>query len=530
MNRRRFLGVGAAAAGAAACWRFPASLAATPSPVLSGGSITPLGAIRRLTVERADPLLGRCRYVADLGGQRIAQPIVVARRGDRFDAVIENRLPQPTTVHFHGLTLAEAQDGAGFDAIEPGAVKALNFEVRNRAGLYWFHAHPHGFTAEQVHAGLLGMLVVTDAEDAALDAALALAPGNRLALAVSDARVAGGLLRPYAPSDADCLHGWFGNRALVNGALDASLPVAPGWARLQLLNACNARGLLLAFRDGAASVPFHLLGTDGGLLAAPIALDRVFLYSAERVDIAIDVSGRRKIAAVSLAFDPRHHHSQHLKHGGGFAHLHPARGRYPPLAAVKICDSAAGSDATDFVPDGAELPVFTLDVGGATQAAVPPLPARISALPEAAAATDAETRRMRLDFDERAGFLIDNTPYRVDEVAFTVARGAREVWEVRNSPISMPHPMHVHGFGFRVLRRRGTFGPARALAQESSGRLPTDLGVKDTVVVWPNETVWLALDFSLPEDAAFRGRQRYMLHCHNLEHEDGMMMRNYAVL
>ena len=53
---------------------------------------------------------------------------------------------------------------------------------------------------------------------------------------------------------------------------------------------------------------------------------------------------------------------------------------------------------------------------------------------------------------------------------------------------------------------------------------------KDTVLLWPNETIWLAVDFTLPEDAAFRGAQRYMFHCHNLEHEDGMMMRNFAVL
>lgn len=472
-----------------------------------------------------DPLLGRCRYVADLGVQRVAQPILVARRGDRVDAIIENRLPQPTTIHFHGLTLPEAQDGAGFDPIAPGASKALRFDVKNRAGLYWFHPHPHGFTAEQVHAGLAGLLVVTDAEDAALDTALALAPGNRLTLAVADARVAGGSLRPYAPSEEDYLHGWFGNRALVNGALDAQVPVTRGWVRLQLLNACNARGLLLAFRDEGASVPFHLLGTDGGLLAAPIALERVFVYSAERVDIAIDVSGRREIAAVSLAFDPRHQ-----ARGGRLAHRHPAREHYPLLAAEKVCALATGGDAADFLPDGAELALFTLRVGGAAEAALPLLPARISTLPEAVAAADAAPRRLRLDFDERAGFLIDGTPYRADEIAFSVGRGAREVWEVRNSPISMPHPMHLHGFGFRVLRRQGTFGPARRLAGESSGRLPTDLGIKDTVVVWPNETVWLALDFALPEDAAFRGRQRYMFHCHNLEHEDGMMMRNYAVL
>ena len=143
---------------------------------------------------------------------------------------------------------------------------------------------------------------------------------------------------------------------------------------------------------------------------------------------------------------------------------------------------------------------------------------------------DAPTRRMRLDFDERAGFLIDQTPYRIDENAFSVGRGTREVWEIKNSPISMPHPMHLHGFGFRVLRRQGTYGGARRLATESGARFPTDLGVKDTVLLWPNETVWLATDFTLPEERTFRGAQRYMLHCHNLEHEDGMMMRNFTVI
>jgi len=179
--------------------------------------------------------------------------------------------------------------------------------------------------------------------------------------------------------------------------------------------------------------------------------------------------------------------------------------------------------------DGAELALFSLRVDG-TPMRTPPLPSRLSALPESAARPEAPTRRLRLDFDERAGFLIDQTPYRADEIAFSVSRGAREIWEIKNSPISMPHPMHLHGFGFRVLRRQGTYGEARRLAAEPSGRLVTDLGVKDTVVLWPNETLWLATDFTLPEEAAFRGTQRFMFHCHNLEHEDGMMMRNFSVI
>ncbi len=528
MNRRRFLAASAASVGAATgCW-YSATGAANPSyPAVAGGTVVPLGAVRRLIAERVDPLLGRCRYVADLGSRQVANPILIARQGERFDVTIENRLPQPTTVHFHGLTLAESQDGAGFDAIAPGAAKHLRFEIHNRAGLYWFHPHPHGFTAEQVHAGLAGLLVVTDPDDTALDAALALAPENRLALAVADVRVAGDLLQPYSPSPAECLHGWFGNRALINGRLAAHFSLAPGWVRVQLLNACNARGLLLAFRDGAVAIPFHLLGTDGGLLAAPIAVEQVFVHPAERLDIALDISGHRNVAAVSLSFDPRHQ-----LRGGELVRLHPARDRFPPLAAGKVCTTDGRRDAADAITDGAAMTLFTLAQEGDSQVAIPPLPARISALPDVPHATNSPDpdRRLRLDFDQQAGFLIDGTPYRVDVVAYTVARGTREVWEIRNSPISMPHPMHLHGFGFRVLRRQGTFGPARRLAGPSAGRLPTDFGVKDTIVLWPNETVWVEIDFTLPQDPAFRGRQRYMFHCHNLEHEDGMMMQNFAII
>jgi FtsP/CotA-like multicopper oxidase with cupredoxin domain len=494
-------------------------------PVLGAGTVVSLGAVRRLVVERVDPVLGRCRYVADVGGRRVAQPILVARRGERFDAVVENALPQPTTVHFHGLTLAESQDGAGFDAIAPGGRRRVRFEVRNPSGLYWFHPHPHRLTAEQVHAGLAGLLVVVDEDDAALDAALELGPRNRLALALADVRVAQGTLRPYAPGPAECLHGWLGNRVMANGSLDAVYGVAPGWVRLQLLNACNARGLLLAFRAGETQVPFHLVGTDGGLLGAPRELERVFLHPAERVDLVINASGKARLDAVSLEFDPRQRAG-----AAPVPHAHRARERYAPLAAEAVCEDREARPAAAALPDGAELPLFSLQVEARLPAQAPPLPAELSALPEAAAWPGAPMRRMRLDFSEQEGFLIDQTPYRSDEVAFSVARGAREVWEIKNSPISTAHPMHLHGFGFRVLRRQGTFGPARALATESGGRLPTDLGVKDTVTLWPNETVWLGVDFALPEDPAFRGRQRYMFHCHNLEHEDGMMMRNFAVL
>src|SRR5262249_8735631 len=263
--------------------------------------------------------------------------------------------------------------------------------------------------------------------------------------------------------------------------------------------------------------------TDGGLLSAPRELDRVFLHGGERVDIVIDVNGRRALHAVSLEFDARHH-----AQSAPPPHRHPARERYAPLAQESVCATSVPPEAKDLPADGGELALFTLRIEGTGSGRTPALPARLSALAEPSA-SDLPTRRVRLDFDERTGFLIDQTPYAIDETGFSVSRGAREIWEIKNSPISMPHAMHVHGFGFRVLRRQGTFGAARKLATEPGGRFGTDLGVKDTVLAWPNETLWLALDFALPREAAFGDPQRYMFHCHNLEHEDAMMMRNIIV-
>jgi suppressor of ftsI/bilirubin oxidase len=524
MRRRDFLLAGLASIGAGVGVSRGPRAAAPALPAVAGSRTVALGALRRIVAERSDAVLGRCRYVAEAGGERIAMPIFQARRGERVAAVVENRLPQHTTLHFHGLTLPESQDGAGFDPIPPGGSKAIGFEIRNRSGLYWAHAHPHGFTAEQVHAGLAALVVVHDEDDEQLDAALEPAPGNRLALAVADVRFDGGSLRPYAPSAEDCHTGWLGNRAMVNGLLDARYTIAPGWVRLQLLNVCNARGLLFALREAGRPIRFHLLGTDGGLLAAPVALERVFLHPAERVDIAIDAGALQRVEAVSLAFDPRQHAHAHM-----LPHPHPARARFPALAAEAVCAPAGARRSGEVVPEGEPMPLFSLLVKGAQ---LPPraMPRQLSSLAEATTPPGTKARRMRLELSEQHGFLIDDKPYALEEIAFSVARGAREIWEIKNSPISMPHPMHLHGFGFRVLRRQGTFGPARALATESGGRLPTDLGVKDTVVIWPNETLWLAVDFSLPPDPAFGGRQRYMFHCHNLEHEDGMMMRNFAVL
>ena len=122
-------------------------------------------------------------------------------------------------------------------------------------------------------------------------------------------------------------------------------------------------------------------------------------------------------------------------------------------------------------------------------------------------------------------FLINGLSFRMDEIAFEVKRGAVEIWRISNPTLGMPHPMHLHGFSFQVLERSSSPAQLSALARFGKGRMVSDLVWKDTVLVWPGETVRIAIDFSHD----FAGDQTYLFHCHNLEHEDAGMMVNFRV-
>jgi blue copper oxidase len=115
--------------------------------------------------------------------------------------------------------------------------------------------------------------------------------------------------------------------------------------------------------------------------------------------------------------------------------------------------------------------------------------------------------------------------FAMGETPIEVKRDTVEIWLIRNYFNSMPHAMHLHGFHFQVLERQTSPDQIAALKVDGVGRLATDLGWKDTVMVWPGESVKIAIDFTMP----FAGEQTYMFHCHNLEHEDGGMMLGVKV-
>jgi FtsP/CotA-like multicopper oxidase with cupredoxin domain len=490
------------------------------------GRLVPDGARLRL---RAGTLAGKpdkLAYLVEHSGRQFINPTLVLRRGERVRIDFDNSLTEPTIVHWHGLAVDTRNDGAGMSLAEPGKRYSYDFEVRNRGALYWYHPHPHGMTAAQAYRGLFGMIEVEDEDERRLRAALDLAPGaTEIPLVLQDRRGDG-----YAASDADRMHGFLGDAVYINGTACPHLDVATRIYRFRVLNASNARTYRLGLRtaDGK-SVPFTLIGTDGGLLPAPVRCEEAFVASAERIDMLVDLTDASigdTLVLETRAFDPMHLEMGATAGTPSTMVDHAAMGHATPVtgttAGAPPIDHAATGHGGSF-PEGAQRALLQLRVRKRI-AYAGPVPQQLTQI-AAIDIADAPERPLRLGF-AKGRWRINDRVFAMGETPIEAKRDTVETWLIRNYFNSMPHAMHLHGFNFEVLERQTSPDPIAALRVDDRGRLATDLGRKDTVLVWPGESVKIALDFACP----FPGTQTYMFHCHNLEHEDGMMMRNFSVL
>lgn len=450
-------------------------------------------------------------YQTEHAGKAYQNPILRIESGSRFTASLDNALPEPTIIHWHGLHTPAAMDGHPASTIAPGGRYEYDFTVRNRGGTYWYHTHAHGLTAKQAYNGLASFFLVDDDDQRRLAKALDLRLGvTDLPLVIQDKQFdAQGKLR-YQPNAQESMMGWLGDVVLANLTPNAVQTVTPRTYRLRLLNGSNARIYRLAFVTGKKQLKFTVIGTDGGLIERPETVAEAFLAPGERLDVLLD-AGQAQIGTdiflKSLAFDP-------MENEG------------PAMPGMALMEHGAGHTApgvaSSRLPLGVEFNVLKLSVtaGERIVAKLPATLSKVSAIP----IQGATQRKIELSL-ENMRFLINGRTFVMDEIAFDVKRGAVEVWSISNPTLGMPHPMHIHGFSFQVLERLNSPAQVSSSARFGKGRTAGDLGWKDTVLVWPGETVRIAIDFTHD----FPGDQTYLLHCHNLEHEDAGMMINFRV-
>jgi FtsP/CotA-like multicopper oxidase with cupredoxin domain len=424
-------------------------------------------------------------------------PIIKVHQGEKIRIRFTNSIPEKTIIHWHGLHVPAIMDGHPRYVVEQGQSYLYEFEVNNRAGTYWYHPHPHGQTGPQVYKGLAGLFIVSDEQEQSIG----LPDGEYdIPLVIQD--------RIFNPNNQlvytsghrmEQMTGFLGDMILVNGMPDFTLPVSTTAYRFRLLNGSNSRIYKLAWKDGR---PLTIIGTDGGLLERPVSRQYVFLAPGERIELWSDFSSNPvgyETDLISLAFD-----------AGEFSGTQRGRGMMMGGRMVQ----------NQKLPNGAGFSVFNIKVTKQVikKQTLPEILSKITPIQLEKAVNLLHPRQFYITVMHMQ-WSINGRVFQMEDVAEDeiVQLGTKEIWEFYNTGggmmrmMDMPHPIHLHGKQFRVIERNGV---------KHDGYV--DEGWKDTVLLMPGERIKILVDFD-----DYPGM--FLYHCHNLEHEDMGMMRNYFV-
>lgn len=389
-------------------------------------------------------------------------------QGQRLERRFINNLPQPSTVHWHGIRLDNAMDGVpGLtqDTVPSGSRFDYSFEVPD-AGTYWYHAHEK--STEQVARGLHGPLIVEEAEPPDVD--------RDQVLVIDD-----WLLNPEtAQLDADfnSRHdrshaGRRGNFIVTNGRHDLTLSVQKHERlRLRLINAANARIFQLALKG----MEGWIMALDGMPLETPRGATEPFLMGpGQRVDLIVDVVAELGETA----------HLLEVRDGEGF---------------TNVAFPVAGQKSTNRRATPAALPPNPqMSVSGLADAQTVRLHMAGGAMGSLQSATvDGKQMSFRELVDENRFWSFNGTVGMTDEPLIRVDRNQTVRLEIFNDS-AFPHAMHLHGMHFREVLSDGNLGH-----------------LQDTFLMFGGQTREIAFVGHNPGD--------WLFHCHMLGHAASGMM------
>ncbi len=407
-------------------------------------------------------------------------PTLRLRNSGSVQATIKNNLNEEISVHWHGLIIPGNVDGGPHQPVAAKGVWTPVLPVEQMPATIWYHSHIHGKTAPQVYRGLAGVIHLTDGQDDARGLPSDYGVDD-LTLVLQDRRFDRRGRMIYDPNMPDSMMGFAGNVMMVNGQISPVARVPRGLVRLRLLNASNARVLTLSMDEGR---PLHLVGTDSGLLKAPVALKTLVLAPAERAEVLVDFSN----AGNGLLVTGPNPNTGMM--GGG---MMGGRRRNSGLeilpfivdeslpVRISALPGQIGGSEPDMVSEGAPVRHFSLEMG----------------------------MGMGGMFRRGGRFSINGKPFRMNRLNQTVKKDVTERWVITGQ--MMMHPFHVHGVAFQVLSENGR--PPQA----------QNRGWKDTVLVQGQAEILLRFVHAASPEIP------YMYHCHILEHEDGGMMGQFSV-
>jgi len=414
-------------------------------------------------------------------------PVIRVRRGDEIQMTVDNGLDRATTVHWHGLLVPSEVDGGPHNAIKAGGTWRPVLKIDQPATTAWFHPHPHHDTARQVYMGLAGMIIVDDGSDDRLGLPRTYGVDD-IPVILQDRRFFADGSLFYDRSPMAVMTGMRGDTVIVNGAIAPAAKVPRGLVRLRFLDGANARNFDLRFRDGRK---FHVIASDGGFLAAPVAVSALTISPGERFEVLVDFSDGQPVLLDTGPDEQRGMMGGMMRRG--FASYYGPVMRFEPTA---------------------------------TPGAIRTLPARLVEPAIANPRLAVARRQLVLNAMMGPGMMgmgmmggprgirsnefmgINGRPFDMSRIDVSAKQGTTELWEIVSA--DMAHPFHIHGASFRVLSINGR-KPHAHLA-----------GWKDVILVEGRAEILVAFDRPATRQHPF------MFHCHILEHEDAGMMGQYV--
>jgi blue copper oxidase len=400
-------------------------------------------------------------------GDGILGPTIRVKNGENVNISLVNKLSDHTNIHWHGLQIPADMDGHPDQMVMTNESFNYEFRVNQQAGLNWYHPHLHESTGEQVTQGLAGLFIVESEEEKALNL-----PKDSLEipLIIQDKRIKTDGSISYQPTMMEIMTGYLGENILVNGTSKPFLDVSNRFYRFRILNGSSARIYNLALSTKAE---FYVIGSDGGFLFQPERVRNILIGTGERIDILIDFSSAKVGEVVLLKSEP-------------FFTMGNTQGNQP-------------FDIMAFNVKSQSVDTFKL-------------PSSLLSFSKLSASTNMRTFVLTMDMMSSVGMhKINNKVYKSSRIDETVALRSVETWEFDNSTGDEAHPMHIHGVMFQLVSRVGG----------RNAIFPHEKAWKDTVLVAPGEKVRVMMRFEI--------KGKFVLHCHNLEHEDDGMMLNFEV-
>ncbi|WP_198244415.1 multicopper oxidase family protein [methane-oxidizing endosymbiont of Gigantopelta aegis] len=460
-------------------------------------------------------------------------PILNYEKGQKVRIYFHNRLNEPSIIHWHGLHVPQKSDGHPMYSIAPGERFVYEFEVMNRAGTSFYHSHTHELTAEQVYQGLAGMITVTDDEEKKLE----LPDGEfNMPLVIQDRSFSSRNQLRYVHGMHGKMLGFLGDTILVNGQPNVTFNVKSRAYRFRALNGSNSRIYKLGWDDGT---PLTAIGTDAGLLEKPETRPYIMLAPGERVDLWLDFSGRpvgSELVLYSLPFrgamPPMY---ERMRKGGGM--MRGGMGMMGSRLAQGEKFVITRFNVTENVSDSPRLPKKLVNFQRFTENDVDnahhPIPIGISMKPMAPQLNGKSFSLDRIMNFEKVpvgsikkikifhdhGMKKDEHEAEGGKMAMRGGMGGMGMMG-GGMMLSMAHPIHLHGQQYQVISRKMEGMRKAEYDTVKDGFI--DTGWKDTVLVMPGEEIEIIKPFQ-----DYKGL--FLYHCHNLEHEDLGMMRQFLV-